>query len=69
MMLGENDSYGLLWFCACEGVHNPDTFRLFVWALRLFMFELMWTNNNIWVDAEVNLLLSSIAFSTKVDLV
>ena len=62
-------SYGLLWFCACEGVHNPDTFRLSVWAPSPFMLESVWKNNNIWVDAEVNLLLSSIAFSTKVDLV
>ena len=23
----------LIWFCACEGFHNTDTFRLSVWAL------------------------------------
>ena len=32
----------LLWFCACEGVHNTDTFRLSVWALSLFMLESVW---------------------------
>ena len=32
----------LLWFCACEGVHNTDTFRLSVWALSPFMLESVW---------------------------
>ena len=32
-------SYVLLWFCACEGVDNPDTFRLYVWAPSPFMLE------------------------------
>ena len=32
----------LLWFCACEGVHNTDTFRLYVCDLRPFMLESVW---------------------------
>ena len=32
----------LLWFCACEGVHNTDTFRLSAWALSPFMLESVW---------------------------
>ena len=32
----------LLWFCACEGVHNTDNFRLSVGALSRFMLESVW---------------------------
>ena len=35
-------SYGLLWLCACEGVHNPDIFRLSVWAPNPCMLESVW---------------------------
>ena len=40
----------------CEGVHNTNTFRLFVWDLSPFMLESVWGDGDVWVDAAVNLL-------------